>query len=74
MIESYGLDGSDWFAAPFVAGEKTATVRLPFGTFKSRDRNVALDLATLRALRIQLSGKTGGTASLEVGAIRFYRD
>lgn len=74
VIESYGLDGSDWFAAPFAAGEKTATVRMPFGAFKSRDRNVALDLATLRALRIQLSGKTGGTASLEVGAIRFYRD
>jgi hypothetical protein len=73
VIESYGIDGHDWFAAPFAAGEATATIRLPFDAFRSRDRNVALDLHTLRALRIELSGTTGGTASLEVGSIRFYR-
>lgn len=72
VIESYGLGGSDWFAAPLVAGAAPKTIRLPFAGFRSRDRNVALDTSTLRALRIQLSGKTGGTAALEVGGIRFY--
>lgn len=73
VIESYGLDGSEWLAAPFKPGKERATIRLPFEEFRSRRSNVALDLAKLRALRIQLSGKTGGTASLEVAAIRFYK-
>ena len=30
------------------------------------------DLTKLRALRFQLLGKTGGTAALELGAVRFY--
>ncbi|MGX7926324.1 amidohydrolase family protein [Tsuneonella sp. HG094] len=74
VIESYGLDGSDWFAAPFSPGDTEAKIRLPFAGFKSADDAARLDLSQLRALRVQLSGRTGGTASLEVGAIRFYRN
>jgi imidazolonepropionase-like amidohydrolase len=74
VIESYGIDGKAWFAAPFSASERLATVRLPFATFRSSDEDARLDLSQLRALRVQLSGKSGGTASLEVGTIRFYRD
>ena len=38
------------------------------------DAEAVLDLTQLRALRVHLSGATGGTASLEVDTIRFYRD
>lgn len=72
VLESYGLDGGQWFAAPFEAGDGETTVRIPFSAFRSRDDAVTLDLSKLRALRIQLSGKTGGTASLQLGAVRFY--
>lgn len=74
VIESYGLDGSQWFAAPFAAGKAETTLRLPFADFRSRSSTAALDLTQLRALRIQLSGKRLGTAALEVAAIRFYRE
>lgn len=74
VIESYGLDGSEWFAAPFTPKGEAKAIRLPFASFRSRDRDAVLDLAQLRALRVHLSGKTGGTAALEVDTIRFYRD
>lgn len=72
VLESYGIDGSDWFAAPFAAGKDQARVRLPFSAFVSRNGAARLDLTQLRALRIQLLGTTGGTASLELAALRFY--
>jgi len=72
VLESYGIDGRDWFAAPFEAGAKATRIRLPFAGFKSRDAAEKLDLTKLRALRVQLSGETGGTATLELGEVRFY--
>ncbi len=72
VLESYGMDGSDWFAAPFDAGDGTKVIRIPFATFASRNGAARLDLTQLHALRIQLLGQTGGTASLELGAVRFY--
>ncbi len=72
VLESYGLDGGEWFAAPFDAGEGKAVVRIPFASFASRAPKARLDLTQLRALRIQLLGQTGGTASLELGEVRFY--
>lgn len=72
VLESYGIDGGDWFAAPFAAGKDQAGVRLPFSAFVSRNGAARLDLTQLRALRIQLLGTTGGTASLELAALRFY--
>lgn len=74
VIESYGLDGSDWFSAPFSPSDEAAAIRLPFERFRSRGTDALLDLTQLRALRVHLSGRTGGTASLEVDTIRFYRD
>ncbi|MGX7953415.1 amidohydrolase family protein [Tsuneonella sp. HG249] len=72
VLESYGVEGRDSFAAPFAAGDKPTRLRLPFALFKSRDPGERLDLTQLRALRIQLSGETGGTATLELGDVRFY--
>jgi imidazolonepropionase-like amidohydrolase len=72
VLESYGLDGHEWFAAPFDAGDGEAVVRIPFASFSSRAPQARLDLTQLRALRVQLLGQTGGTASLELGAVRFY--
>jgi imidazolonepropionase-like amidohydrolase len=72
VLESYGLDGREWFAAPFAAGDKPARIRLPFAAFTSRDATARLDLTQLRALRVQLSAATGATATLEVGEVRFY--
>lgn len=74
VLDSYGLNGRDMFAAPFKAGSGARTVRLPFRAFASRTSGLALDLSQLRALRIELSGKTGGTASLELDDVRFYRN
>ncbi|ANY20956.1 D-hydantoinase/dihydropyrimidinase [Tsuneonella dongtanensis] len=74
VIESYGLDGSEWFAAPFAPKEEAHAIRLPFERFRSRSKEAVLDLKQLRALRVHLAGKTGETASLEVDTIRFYRD
>ena len=71
VLESYGLDGRDWFAAPLKADEGTR-IRIPFAAFTSRSSEARLDLTQLRALRIQLSGKTGGTAMLELAEVGFY--
>lgn len=72
VLESYGLDGRDWFRMPFSASAAGQTVRVPFSAFTSRNADAKLDLGQLRALRVQLSGKTGGTASLQLGDVRFY--
>ena len=77
ILESYALDGGDWFAAPLnIAPENAAEgeqLRVPFSAFKSRNPEARLDITRLRALRIELSGKTGGTVALELGNVRFYR-
>jgi imidazolonepropionase-like amidohydrolase len=72
VLESYGIDGHDWFASPFEAGGGTKAIRIPFAAFTSRNPSERLDLTQLRALRFQLLGQTGGTASLELGEVRFY--
>jgi Imidazolonepropionase and related amidohydrolases len=71
-LESYGLGGGDGFGATFKAGADRAEVRLPFSAFASKGDDARLDLARLRALRFELSGKPGGTAWLELGNVRFY--
>jgi hypothetical protein len=72
VLESYGADADDWFAAPFDAGDGTKIIRIPFAAFKSGAAGAELDLTQLRALRIQVLGQTGGTAALELSAVRFY--
>ena len=72
VLESYGIDNGDWFAAPFDAGDGSQAIRIPFAAFQSHNAQTQLDLTQLRALRVQLLGQTGGTASLELSAVRFY--
>jgi imidazolonepropionase-like amidohydrolase len=72
VLESYGLDGHEWFASPFDAGDGSKAIRIPFAAFTSPSPSARMDLTQLRALRIQLLGQTGGTASLELGDVRFY--
>ncbi len=72
VLESYGLTGDAWFAAPFAPDGKAR--RIPFSAFVSRDRAARLDLTQLRAIRVMLRGETGGKASLELGSVRFYED
>lgn len=72
VLESYGLTGRQWFGVPFSANDAGITLRIPFSAFRSADPNAVLDLKALRALRVELSGKTGGKASLELGQVRFY--
>lgn len=72
ILESYAMTGDEWFAAPFDASADGKTIRIPFTAFASANSKATLDLAQLRALRIELSGKTGGTASLELGNVHFY--
>jgi imidazolonepropionase-like amidohydrolase len=72
VLESYGMDGSEWFASPFDAGDGASAIRIPFTAFTSSNPSARLDLTQLRALRFQLLGQTGRTASLELGDVRFY--
>lgn len=72
VLESYGLTGDAWFAAPFTPAGEGSPVRIPFTAFASRVGGATLDLTQLRAIRVMLRGETGGTASLELGTVRFY--
>lgn len=72
VLESYGLTGDAWFAAPFTPAGSDKPLRIPFSAFVSRDPAARLDLTQLRAIRVMLRGQTGGQASLELGAVRFY--
>ncbi|WP_375289509.1 amidohydrolase family protein [Qipengyuania sp.] len=71
-IESYGIDGSDWFGAGFKATGDSREIFIPFAQFESGNEDIALDLAKLRALRFELRGSPGGTAWLELSDVRFY--
>jgi imidazolonepropionase-like amidohydrolase len=73
LLESYGVQPRGWFRAQFAAGETVREVRIPFNAFRSPDQTLKLDLARLRALIVRLEGEPGGTASLELGNVRFYR-
>ncbi|MGB5778020.1 MAG: amidohydrolase family protein [Allopontixanthobacter sediminis] len=73
VLESYAIDDGDWFAATFEPAADGKPLRIPFSEFGSRDSEARLDLTQLRALRFELSGETGGTVSLELGDVRFYR-
>ena len=70
-LESYGLDGSDWFQEEFEAGSDMREIRLPFSAFTSSG-DARLDLARLRALRFELTGEPGGRGWLELDDVRFY--
>jgi len=72
VLESYGLTGDAWFAAPFTPAGAGKPQRIPFSAFTSREPPPTLDLTQLRAIRVMLRGETGGTASLELGLVRFY--
>lgn len=73
VLEAYGQTAGEWFASPFAAsGAPDTPMRIPFASFTSRDADARLDLTQMRALRVVLSGETGGSASLELGEVRFY--
>lgn len=72
VLESYGLNGDAWFAAPFTPAGAGKPQRIPFSAFTSRDPEAKLDLSQLRAIRVMLRGEAGGTASLELGSVKFY--
>ncbi|MEW4449798.1 amidohydrolase family protein [Qipengyuania sp. JC766] len=71
-LESYGLNGSQWFGSEFAAGDAAREFRLPFSAFASASKTATLDLARLRALRFELTGEPGGTGWLELDDVRFY--
>ena len=70
-LESYGLNGGDWFESGFEAGDDSREFRLPFSAF-STSGDASLDLTRLRALRFELTGEPGGRAWLELDDVRFY--
>ncbi len=72
VLESYGLSGDAWFAAPFSPADIGKPQRIPFSAFTSAEPGAKLDLQQLRAIRVMLRGPAGGTASLELGSVRFY--
>ncbi|QWC57628.1 amidohydrolase family protein [Erythrobacter sp. 3-20A1M] len=70
-LESYGLNGRDWFRTDFTAGAEEQTIHLPFAAFATSGE-AQLDLERLRALRFELTGEPGGRAWLELSDVRFY--
>jgi imidazolonepropionase-like amidohydrolase len=73
ILESYGLNGRDFFRTEFAPGEAVREIRIPFENLRSADPTARLDLARLRALIIRLEGEPGGETSLVLGNLRFYR-
>ncbi|QNQ10611.1 amidohydrolase family protein [Sphingomonas alpina] len=73
LFDSYGLDGSANFAAPFAADQSRQEIRIPFSAFRSRDDKAVLDPARLRAVIVRLDGPPDGKAWLELARLRFYR-
>jgi imidazolonepropionase-like amidohydrolase len=73
VLDSYGLRPREWFEAGFEAADREGEVRIPFSAFKSGRIGDALDLATLRAVVVTLSGAPGAQAWLQFGDVRFYR-
>ena len=74
IVDSYGIRSRNRFRTEFEAGAVRREVRIPFSTLRSPDPREILDLAALRALAIRLHGEPGGTAWLELGRVRFYRE
>lgn len=72
LFDNYGVDGDERFKADFSAGQTAREVRIPFSAFKAPKGTAALDLATLRALIVQLHGEPGGNAWLQLENLRFY--
>jgi len=73
QLDIYGVDNAFPFRAAFEAGAETREVRIPFTAFASRNADLQINLARLRALIIRLEGEPGGQATLEIGNVRFYR-
>lgn len=72
VLESYGLtEGAD-FRASFTAGDGMQEIRIPFTEFASPRASAVLDLARLRAVRVDLLGEPESNGWLEINAIRFY--
>jgi hypothetical protein len=72
ILDSYGLHPRARFRSAIRAGETLAELLLPFSGFASPDAAAELDLSALRGLIVRLEGDPGGTASLELGRVRFY--
>ena len=73
LLESYGIGSRESFRATFEAGATVREVRIPFSALRSASAEARLDLARLRSIAFRLEGEPGGTATLELGNIRFYR-
>ncbi|MEA3064393.1 MAG: hypothetical protein QOJ27_832, partial [Sphingomonadales bacterium] len=74
LLDSYGLRPRDRFRGEFEAGDAPREVRIPFSALRSPNPAAQLDLARLRAVAFRLEQEPGGSAWLELGKMRFYRE
>ena len=72
LVDSYGLDKANWFAATFVGTGKWKTVKIPFSAFRSKDAATSFPLHSLRALYFQLAADPGADAWLDIDDVKFY--
>jgi imidazolonepropionase-like amidohydrolase len=72
LLDSYGSERANAFAASFVGTSKWRKVRLPFSEFQSKTPAAAFPSHTLRALHFELSANAGTDAWLEIDDVAFY--
>jgi imidazolonepropionase-like amidohydrolase len=72
LLDNYGSERANAFAASFTGTSKWRRVRLPFSAFQSKTPGTAFPSRTLRALHFELSGNAGTDAWLEIDDVSFY--
>jgi len=72
LLNSYGIDRADWYAAPFTGTAKWRTVRIPFTAFQSKSAGTAFPARSVRALHFELTAGAGEDSWLEIDDVKFY--
>ena len=74
LVQTYGVRGSDAWAAAFIPSGEWQTVKMPFTALKRRAENAPVwSGKDTRALWFELSGPPGTKAWMELDNVQFYQ-